>query len=144
VPAGDLTGGCLRLGKKEQYEIDVQTGAQVVVEIPCVKLGIESKLRLVGQADQVVVVKVPGRFKTGYQSGIEVVGVKPENLLWALVGKGSGNINFGSSTKGTFWAPERRIKLGQGADLQGAIIAERITTKFDATVTHVPFMALVE
>jgi hypothetical protein len=70
--------------------------------------------------------------------------LRPENVLWALVGKGSGNINFGSATKGTFWAPERRIKLGQGTDLQGAIIAERITTKFDSTVTHVPFGALLE
>jgi cysteine-rich repeat protein len=144
VPSADLTNGCLRLGKKQQYEIDIEAGAQVVVEIPCLKMGIESVLRLVGQADQVVVVKVPGMFKTGYGAVIEVVGLRAENLLWALVGEGSGNINFGSTTKGTFWAPERRIKLGLGTNLEGAIIAERINTKFDATLTHVPFTALVE
>jgi hypothetical protein len=143
VPAGDLTKGCLKLLRGEEYQIDVQLGAQVVVGIPCLKIGMESRLRLVGQPDQVVVVKVPGMFRTGYRAVIEVVGLQAENMLWALVGKGRGGIEFNSSAKGTFWAPKRRMKLGRGAVLEGAIVAERINTRLSSIVTHAPFTALM-
>jgi hypothetical protein len=65
-------------------------------------------------------------------------------VVRALGVEGGGTIDFNAGVKGTFSAPKRQVKLGRDAELEWAIIAERIRTKFDITITHVPFTALVE
>jgi hypothetical protein len=141
----DQNEGVVKLKRNKEQTINLPPGDQVVLGLDLVRLGVGSKLRLVaGQPGQTLVIKVAGRLKIGRGVTVEMVGLEAEKVLWALGGKGRVSIEFNSFVQGTFWGPERMVKLGRYAELEGAIVAERIKTKVDSTVTHTPFTAFVQ
>ncbi|MBI3782242.1 MAG: SMP-30/gluconolactonase/LRE family protein [Deltaproteobacteria bacterium] len=108
-----------------------------VIDTPSLQLGAGSRLTLVGSTTAAaVVVHVRGSMRVGSGARIEVPSLPPENV--AFVVDGAVVIEPNASIVGSIFAA-RRVRLGRGAKVAGAIIGESVELAPHAFVDAHPF-----
>jgi DNA-binding beta-propeller fold protein YncE len=100
---------------------------------------------LAGQPDTVLVVRVLGGIEVGARGAVAVTGGLAANrVLWSVEGAGS-DVLLGDASRiaGTVMAAERSIALARRAEVQGALLGERVTLGPKGGVRHAPFVGLL-
>jgi len=146
--AGDVSLGPVDLPVGSAPLIVLLGSGQQIIDVEMLQMGLNTQLVLDGAANTVAVIRIAdrGRFKVGTKAQVLVSGgLTPDRVLWVVAGTGQAKLGALSQFSGTILAPERRrIKAGAFSQVSGAIFTSKVLMKRQATVTHYPFVSLVE
>lgn len=128
-------------------------GGLQILDLRRVRLAGRTVMRINGQDDTVLVVRVARNLRLGGEAEITVGSngsnngtLRVENVLWNVEGRQGGQPNFIREClfQGTVLAPERPgIRVGSGVRLEGAIFSKKIMIGGPSSIIHVPFTGYI-
>lgn len=132
-------------------KVTVTVGGGVqILDLRRIRLAGRTVMRINGQDDTVLVVRVARNLRLGGEAEITVGSngsgngtLRVENVLWNVEGRQGGQPNFIREClfQGTVLAPERPgIRVGSGVRIEGAIFSKKIMIGGPSSITHVPFV----
>lgn len=127
-------------------------GGLQVLDVNQVHLGGQARLRLRGQDDTVLLVRIHGHLRLGSRAavvvddnGLGLGTLSADRVLWA-VGDARARVSLGafSHFTGTLLSiGPRGIRVGSGAAVDGALIGRRVRLGNLSSVLHAPFLGRV-
>lgn len=151
VPCPDLTE--IRTRSTLQKMTITLGGGLQILDLTRVRLAGNTALRLLGQDDTVLVVRLTSSLRLGGLAQVTVGSngtgngtLRVENTLWNVQGRTGGPPNFIREClfQGTVLAPQRAgARLGADVRVEGAVLAKKVQIGGPSTVVHVPFTGLV-
>jgi hypothetical protein len=131
--------------------ITLGAGLQVI-DVEQVHLGGSARLRLRGQADTVLVIRVRGHLRLGARAavilednGLGQGTLAADRVLWNVqASRSRTSLGAFSQFAGTLMTSgQRGIRVGSGAAIDGALFGRRVRMGSQSTVVHAPFTALL-
>ncbi len=151
VPCPDATEIRTR-STSQKMTITVGGGLQIL-DLGRVRLAGNTVLRLLGQDDTVLVVRLTSSLRLGGLAQVTVGSngtgngsLRVENTLWNVQGRTGGPPNFIREClfQGTVLAPQRPgARLGADVRVEGAVLSKKVQIGGPSTVVHIPFTGLV-
>jgi len=136
--------GDLKVSRAAPALIDLGPGA-TVLNYGRVRLGVRGVLTINGPPRSSVIIRINRRLTVLSRSRIELTGgIRPENVLWMVVGKGGGVlIDHNSVFQGFLWAPTRGVAIKSKTNVIGSVIAKQVRMARNSHVEHRPYLSLL-
>lgn len=140
--------------RKDYRKVTIEVGSGLqVLDLRRVRLSGNTVMRINGQDDTILVVRVDRNLRLGGEAQVTLGSngtgngtLRVENTLWNVQNRQGGQPNFirNGLFQGTVLAPERTgIRVGSEVRVEGALFSKKIHIGGPSTIVHVPFTALL-